>query len=274
MGFRYLNVCLLVFFLALPCNAAYYEEPPQITQCRQSIIDAPSVPGGGTSYTYPQKCGLLQAYRNIYNAKENVIGEFTARSCGECASVCVAHAFGGYKYQYGLAANVIEFMNETVYQDIQEILKNDGPPCTDWVWCDPYEDVAGEGSECAKKFERFYSEEDEWGNSYGLDYRLTDPVYNGTNVRDPFSADNCLARWYDGKFSSYRGYGNKVYLQGSQKGCTTHSGRVIPAGTCTLKHISSTNFNEHVWGKLEDRDLGEPLMSGMCDWTLSGEDPQ
>merc|ERR1711977_195386 len=95
----YLNVCLLVFFLALPCNAAYYEEPPQITQCRQSIIDATSVPGGGTSYTYPQKCGLLQAYRNIYNPKENVIGEFTARSCGECASVCVAHAFGGYKNQ-------------------------------------------------------------------------------------------------------------------------------------------------------------------------------
>jgi len=243
------SIFLSLVFLLGSASAAYYEESPQSTQCRQTIVDAMSVPGPGTDYDFPQKCGLLFPRRNIYNKKEVLVGEFTARNCGECAAVCVAQHNGP---GFGLASEVLESMSEIEVDRIQQILSAGAKPCTDWVWCDPYEALAGT-NECSKKL--------------GPDYDGAD--YNGTEVEDPFASDNCLGRWRGGELTSYSGYGQDLYLHGTVKGCVTSSGNVIPAGSCQLKNIVSKKYEDHLYGDENDDDVyGSNLMSGMCDWTL------
>merc|ERR1712072_681497 len=135
---------------------------------------------------------------------------------------------------------------------IQQILSAGAKPCTDWVWCDPYEALAGT-NECSKKL--------------GPDYDGAD--YNGTEVEDPFASDNCLGRWRGGELTSYSGYGQDLYLHGTVKGCVTSSGNVIPAGSCQLKNIVSKKYEDHLYSDENDDDVyGSNLMSGMCDWTL------
>merc|ERR1712087_175142 len=92
-----------------PCcaRASGFAGAPQSNKCRQSLVDAPPVVGsfqiGGTQYVDPQRCALLFPFRNIYSTKEKVVGEFRARSCGECAAVCAATRYGP---GFGLATQI------------------------------------------------------------------------------------------------------------------------------------------------------------------------
>mmetsp|Transcript_11233 Transcript_11233/g.28427 ORF Transcript_11233/g.28427 Transcript_11233/m.28427 type:complete len:99 (+) Transcript_11233:100-396(+) len=88
---------------------------------------------------------------------------------------------------------------------------------------------------------------------------------------DPFSPSTCIG--------PYTGYGPDTYLQGSVQGCRTNSGKVIPAGTCTLKQIESDKYDDYLWGNatyVENEANPTPWMSAMCDWSFdkyAGDQP-
>jgi len=223
---------------ASPTAAAYYEEDPRATECRLSVINAKSVPGPGTDYEFPTDCGLVLPFANLYNKAETVIGEFKASSCGECASACVAQA-GVVPGEEGFPQFWIQTSIPGQQANFDAILASGQGSCTDWVWCDPWQ-VNTQGG-CPD---------------------------GPTNQTDPFTGD-CVGRWRDGELESFAGYGNHLYLQGSQQGCKLSSGTVVPPGTCTLKEIVSSKWKDHVYNASEDPRT-TPLMSGMCDWTLKG----
>ncbi|QDZ25280.1 hypothetical protein HOP50_16g78280 [Chloropicon primus] len=222
----------LLLLLLLGVEAAYYEEDPRATQCRQSIIDMKSVPGPGTAYAFPSECGIVLPFANLYNGREVLLGEFIASSCGECASACVAHR-SGREFSIGTSDP-----SQQGSLDAIMAARNGESPCTDWVWCDPWE-VSYPGDNC-------------------------DGV---TNETDPFTG-KCVGRWRDGNLEPFAGYGMDLLLEGSTRGCQLKSGKTIPAGTCALKSIDSDKWKDHVWNASEDPKTA-PLMSGLCDWTLA-----
>jgi len=243
-------------------QAISYDADPRFMQCMQSIMDEPSIPNEyGTDDSFPQDCGLVYPFSNIYNKEEVVIGEFIARSCGECAAACAASAGPAV-----LPESVMKTMGVAEQDQLGTILPGSyNNLCSDWVWCDPYEVDTGSYGSCYNKFDMQGEGAD---NTWPSDYRGVDPPYNGTDVADPFEPDNCLGRWREGSFEAYSTQvGQPAFLVGSQKGCRTSSGKVIPAGTCTLKSISSENFYDHIYSRYLDKDT-QAFMSGMCQWTL------
>lgn len=90
---------------------------------------------------------------------------------------------------------------------------------------------------------------------------------------DPFSEDTCVGRWRLGDQEAFTdpATGRESYLRGSTRGCTTESGKVIPAGTCTLKAIDSDKYSDFVQGRASsvETEADPPhFMSGMCDWAF------
>ena len=61
------------------------------------------------------------------------------------------------------------------------------------------------------------------------------------------AGEACLGRWKDGKYESYQGYGMGECLRvNMNEGCPL-SDKTVPAGTCTLKSISSPRISDHLW---------------------------
>lgn len=59
------------------------------------------------------------------------MGEFRARSCGECAALCAATRYGP---GFGLATEIMDSMDPEEAAKVSAIVEKENPSCDSWVW--------------------------------------------------------------------------------------------------------------------------------------------
>ena len=169
------------------------------------------------------------------------MGEFRTNDCGTCAAACVAsyhtvsNTLGSARYELLEGVDAMQLADQVALN--RTLRTRECPMCTEWVFCPPYASVN-------------FREHNET-SSCRLNWRV---LSNGSSSPEP-----------------YHGIWEDTCNLPSFEGCETELGRVIPAGTCTLKYVNDASFDEHFENPQQDGDIKQRtnggLVSGACNWT-------